>query len=179
MQKDERVIRAGKPVSYTRTLPTVRHFGLPVASCFLLSQNNPSSIVKRTSTYLIHPTLPYRKKTMATRVVRPKKSGSSHLLTAGIPLISMLLGGLYVLSSFMETHYEVKDKKNKSTSTRKFDLDEEHNRMMKQLNIADYKLSRIPRPEEPKKQPEKNAKTVATVPPSSSPPTKGGGWKWW
>ena len=54
---------------------------------------------------------------MATRI-RPKKSGYTQLLTAGIPLISMLLGGLYVLSSFMETHYEVKDKKNNSTSTR-------------------------------------------------------------
>ena len=84
---------------------------------------------------------------MGTRVRSVRSSGYRSLLTAGAPLITLLLGGSYVLSSFMETHYEVKDKRNKSISTRKFDLEEEHAKMMKDLNIDDYKLSRIPRAE--------------------------------
>ena len=57
-------------------------------------------------------------------------------------------------------------------------MEEEHNRMMKQLNIADYKLSRIPRPEDPKKLPDKNTKMNAPTAALPSPPTKEGGW-WW
>lgn len=45
----------------------------------------------------------------------------------------------------METHYELKDKNNNSKSTRKFDLEEEHDKLMKSLDIDNYSLSRIPR----------------------------------
>ena len=82
---------------------------------------------------------------MASRIRGTKKSGFMSALTAGVPLITLLVGGSYILSTFMETHYEVKDKRTKSVSTRKFDLEEEHTKMMKSLNIDDYKLSRIPR----------------------------------
>jgi hypothetical protein len=61
----------------------------------------------------------------------------------------------------METHYEVKDKRNKSMSTRKFNLDEEHTKMMKSLHIEDYKLSRIPRPDDPEADKLKQRKTAS------------------
>jgi hypothetical protein len=48
----------------------------------------------------------------------------------------------------MQTHYELKDKNNNSKSTRKFDLEEEHNKLIKSLDIDNYSLSRIPRAED-------------------------------
>jgi hypothetical protein len=48
----------------------------------------------------------------------------------------------------MQTHYELKDKGNNSKSQRKFDLEEEHNKLIKSLDIDNYSLSRIPRPED-------------------------------
>ena len=48
----------------------------------------------------------------------------------------------------MQTHYDIKDKALNTQTTRKFDLDEEHAAMMKKLDIANFTLSRIPRPEE-------------------------------
>ena len=53
-----------------------------------------------------------------------------------------------MLSTFMQTHMEMKDRKEKSTTKRTFDIEEEHRKMMKQLDIDNYSLSRIPRPEE-------------------------------
>ena len=52
------------------------------------------------------------------------------------------------MSIFLETHMEMKDRKNKSTATRKFDLEEEHSKLIKQLDLDNFSLSRIPRPEE-------------------------------
>jgi len=75
-------------------------------------------------------------------------SGSSMLAKAGIPLVAMVLGCTFVLSQFMQTHMEIKDKRSKSTSQRKFDLEEEHRLLMKKLDIDNFSLSRIPRPEE-------------------------------
>ena len=69
-------------------------------------------------------------------------------MTAGIPMIAFIVGGSLALSNFMQTHYELKDKAKKSTSQRKFDLEEEHSKMMKQLHVEDFSLSRIPRPDE-------------------------------
>lgn len=42
---------------------------------------------------------------------------------------------------------EIKDKRTTSVSTRKFDIDEEHRKLMKKLDIDNFSLSRIPRPE--------------------------------
>lgn len=70
------------------------------------------------------------------------------MMTAGAPMIIFIVGGSVALSNFMQTHYDLKDKAKKSTTTRKFDLEEEHAKMMKQLNVNDFSLSRIPRPEE-------------------------------
>ena len=48
----------------------------------------------------------------------------------------------------MQTHMEYKDRRGKSVSKREFQLEEEHEKMMKQLDIKNYSLSRIPRPSE-------------------------------
>ena len=67
----------------------------------------------------------------------------------GAPLVLLLLGGSYFLGEFVSTQMEVKDKNNQSKgSTRKFDLEEEHKVLMKKLDIDNFTLSRIPRPEE-------------------------------
>ena len=51
---------------------------------------------------------------------------------------------------------EIKDKRQSSTSVRKFDLEEEHRLLMKKLDIDNFSLSRIPRAptdgEEPPKE---------------------------
>ncbi len=49
----------------------------------------------------------------------------------------------------MRTEYEIKDKKNKSISIKKFDIEEEHRIMMDKLKSSnEYSLSRVPRPDE-------------------------------
>lgn len=69
-------------------------------------------------------------------------------MTAGAPMIIFVLGGSFALSTFMQTHYDIKDKTANTQTTRKFDLDEEHAIMMKKLDIKNFSLSRIPRPDE-------------------------------
>lgn len=51
-----------------------------------------------------------------------------------------------MLSTFMQTQIEYKDRKGTSISLREFTLEEEHQKMMEQLDIKNYSLSRIPRP---------------------------------
>ena len=67
--------------------------------------------------------------------------------TSNTVTISSLFTCLLVCQT-METHYEIKDKKHTSMSTRQFNLEAEHAKMMKQLDIDNYTLSRIPRPGE-------------------------------
>ena len=86
---------------------------------------------------------------MSKFVKRPvRSSGSRIMMHAGAPMIIFILGGSFALSTFMQTHYDIKDKASNTQTTRKFDLDEEHAAMMKKLDIANFSLSRIPRPEE-------------------------------
>ena len=69
------------------------------------------------------------------------------MFKAGIPLVLLILGGSFALAQFMQTHMEVKDKRNQSVSKRKFDLEEEHRMLMKKLgDTENFVLSRIPRP---------------------------------
>lgn len=91
-----------------------------------------------------------------------KKKGLPILIKAGVPFVSFMIGGAYMLSTFMQTHMEMKDRKEKSTTKRTFDIEEEHRKMMKQLDIDNYSLSRIPRPEEeaPKTVKQGQKKTV-------------------
>ncbi len=70
-------------------------------------------------------------------------------MRVGVPMLAFMLGGCYVLSEFMQTHMEMKDKKVNSQSQRKFDLDEERKTMLSKLDLdKGYNLSRIPRPED-------------------------------
>jgi len=71
---------------------------------------------------------------------------SNNTLTNGLPLLLLIVGGSYFLSVFMSTHMEMKDKQNKSTSVRKFDLEKEHKELLSKLDIENFSLSRIPRP---------------------------------
>jgi len=66
----------------------------------------------------------------------------------GIPLIIFVVGGSYFLSVFMSTHMEIKDRNNNSKSERNFNLEEEHKLLMKKLDIDNFSLSRIPRPDD-------------------------------
>mmetsp|Transcript_4407 Transcript_4407/g.6878 ORF Transcript_4407/g.6878 Transcript_4407/m.6878 type:complete len:131 (-) Transcript_4407:393-785(-) len=66
---------------------------------------------------------------------------------AGIPLICLVVGGSYLLSTFVQGKVEAKDAKQKSQTKRQFDLTEEYNRAMKDLSVDDsYSTKRIPRP---------------------------------
>lgn len=67
---------------------------------------------------------------------------------AGIPLVTLIIGGSYYLTAFIQTSIDVKDKRTNSMTTRKFSLEEEHKKMMKNLDLDNYSLSRIPRPED-------------------------------
>ena len=90
-------------------------------------------------------TLPVQVEEMSNKA---RKSSGNIMLTAGAPMVIFIVGGSVALGNFMQTHFDLKDKAKNSTTTRKFDLEEEHSRMMKQLNVQDFSLSRIPRPEE-------------------------------
>ena len=83
-----------------------------------------------------------------------KRSFFDHTaVKVGIPLLGFMLGGYYVLSEFMQTHMELKDKKASSVTQRSFDLDEERRKMLQKLDLDNsYVLSRIPRKEEEEKQ---------------------------
>jgi DNA-directed RNA polymerase subunit H (RpoH/RPB5) len=81
-----------------------------------------------------------------------RRKGQNLFLTAGAPLVVFILGSSYGLSIFTQTQYEVRDKQTNSVSTRKFDLEEEHKKLMSKLDIDNFTLSRIPRPDEVRQQ---------------------------
>lgn len=76
------------------------------------------------------------------------KAKKNLFLKAGAPLILLVLSGSLLLSNFLETQVEMRDKNKKSTTQKQFDLEEEHRKLMKNLDIDNFTLSRIPRPEE-------------------------------
>eukprot|EP01038_Epipyxis_sp_PR26KG_P012931 gene12931-17333_t len=93
--------------------------------------------------------LKYSSQSANTTNKRPKRqSDLSKLLYGGLPMIILIIGGSYFLSVFTSTHVELKDRHNSSVSTRKFDIEQEHKEILKNLDIDNYKLSRIPRPED-------------------------------
>lgn len=67
---------------------------------------------------------------------------------AGLPLLFLVVGGSFFLSQFTATQVEFRDKQARSSSVRQFNLEEEHRKLMKNLDIDNFTLSRIPRPEE-------------------------------
>ena len=62
---------------------------------------------------------------------RAKNEG---FMKAGLPLVLFIVAGAYGLSVFMSTHYEYKDKRDKSTTVRNFDLEEEHRKTMEKVS---------------------------------------------
>ena len=93
-----------------------------------------------------------------------KAEGRKKMIYVGVPMVGFVLGGFYVLSLFLGTHMEMKDKQKKSTTVRKFDLEEEHKVLMKQLNVEDFSLSRIPRPEDANSRKKKDVVSFTPVP---------------
>jgi hypothetical protein len=87
---------------------------------------------------------------------------SNTALKVGLPMVTFMVGGCYVLSEFMQTHVELKDRRNSTKSTREFDLEEERNAMIDKLKIQEgFTLSRIPRPDEDKAEKPKSLQSLA------------------
>lgn len=97
-----------------------------------------------------------------SRLNRP--SGMQKAFNAGMPLFVLLLGSVYGIQTFLQTQIEIKDKKEQNTSVRVFSLDEEHKKLMKQLDIDNFSLSRIPRPGEKQNDDDDNTKKLKKVP---------------
>jgi hypothetical protein len=85
----------------------------------------------------------------------------------GLPLIGFCIGGYMFLAEFMKTHVEMKDQKQKATSSRVFEIEEEYNVMMKGLDINSYKLSAVPRPGESVQKKEKKKINIPMVKPNA------------
>lgn len=85
------------------------------------------------------------------------QKGYKFAFQVGIPLVGFMCGGIYLLGQFLQTSFEVKDNlQGKNISLRKFSLEEEHENMMKSLDIDNFTLSRIPRPEDNQNPKSKN-----------------------
>jgi hypothetical protein len=69
-------------------------------------------------------------------------------------MFAFILGGTYALTTFMTTGIEIRDKKQgrglNSVSERKFNLEEEHKDIIASLDLDNFSLSRIPRPQDEK-----------------------------
>lgn len=52
------------------------------------------------------------------------------------------------MSFFLQSNLDINGTHRKTSSVREFNLEEEHRKMMQKLDIDNYSLSRIPRPEE-------------------------------
>jgi hypothetical protein len=72
-------------------------------------------------------------------------------------MILLVVGGSLFLTNFTQTRVELKDRAIKSTSQKKFDLDEENRKLIQKLDIDNFSLSRIPRPEENQQEAKKKS----------------------
>jgi hypothetical protein len=61
------------------------------------------------------------------------KRSANTFYKIGLPMIGFMLVGSASLSTFMQHHYDVKDRRHGSITERKFDLKKEHDSMMKSL----------------------------------------------
>ena len=66
------------------------------------------------------------------------RRSSNVFFKVGLPMIGFMIVGSGCLSVFMQNHYDVKDKRHGSISERKFDLKNEHKKMMKNLVRCSY-----------------------------------------
>ncbi len=88
-----------------------------------------------------------------------RKRGPGILIRAGIPMVILVVAGSLFLSNFLSTQVEMNEKTNSSKNEREFSLEEEHEKLLKKLDIENYTLSRIPRPEDiAEKEKQKNSK---------------------
>ncbi len=109
---------------------------------------------------------------LSSQEPRPPIKRKNPLVLVGAPLVIFIVAGTYVLSTFMQTHMEVKDRNNKGTSERTFNLEEEHRKLMQKLDLENFSLSRIPRPEElaaKDKEKEKEKKSNSQSPKGPDP----------
>ncbi|KAG6576545.1 cytochrome c oxidase assembly protein cox16 [Phytophthora cinnamomi] len=81
---------------------------------------------------------------------RPKKHGKkkNHFATAGLPLVLFIVGGYVALTQFVGGKYEARDHLVKSQSEHMFNLEEEHKRMSKKLQLDDFELKPVPKPKD-------------------------------
>ena len=63
---------------------------------------------------------------------------------AGLPMLGLMFGGLYALTTFQQGRYERVDFMNKSQTQREFDLDEELEQVLKRMDLKDYQPVPIP-----------------------------------
>eukprot|EP00752_Nemacystus_decipiens_P002214 g2104.t2 len=75
------------------------------------------------------------------------RRGASSFLSAGLPFVTFIVGGSYMLSEFVSGQVHVKDVRKRSKSLREFDIEEEHRNIMKEFN-EDFEIKRVPRPGE-------------------------------
>jgi len=69
-------------------------------------------------------------------------------LKTGLPFVVLVVGGSLFLSNFTQTGVDLRDQRNKSSSEHHFNLEEENKKLLKKLDIDNFSLSRIPRPDE-------------------------------
>ena len=78
-----------------------------------------------------------------------RRNGFRTFLSVGLPMVGLLGGGVYFLSTFVQTNIDIRDIKHGKTKThRQLSLEEEYNNIMKNLDIDNFSLSRIPKPDE-------------------------------
>ncbi|GMH32179.1 hypothetical protein BSKO_00013 [Bryopsis sp. KO-2023] len=82
--------------------------------------------------------------------------GVNSFLRAGIPFVSLLVCGWLGLGKLMQDRYDIQDAKQKvlderapvsKIRARKFNMEEEHARLMKHVDLHSYKNKRVPRPD--------------------------------
>ncbi|CAM9397687.1 unnamed protein product [Phaeothamnion confervicola] len=83
-------------------------------------------------------------------MVPPRGRGGGAFLKAGLPLVAFLVGGSLMLSTFVGGGVEARDRQRqaRSVSARQFDIEEEHKKIMAQMDLGDLKIVRVPRPNE-------------------------------
>ncbi|KAA0154912.1 hypothetical protein FNF27_03016 [Cafeteria roenbergensis] len=62
----------------------------------------------------------------------------------GVPLVFFCVAGLYGLQQFVGQKYERMDKQVRSMSERRFELQEEHKKLMERFGSDDFELKPLP-----------------------------------
>ena len=70
----------------------------------------------------------------------------SPLVRAGVPLVVFVAAGSWALSKFVQGRVEAKDLHVRTQTERQFNLEQEHETIMRKLDVDNYRVTRIPRP---------------------------------